>query len=116
MSCGGGNVENSSFQTYSLITLRRNGTDRQVFMQNIGNEEWELDEVSRRLQKRMHRAVDAVTACWRELAEDRAAGEGDGQEGRPEAGPRGPHDLRTAALVVAVRRLARATLERGIWP
>ncbi len=35
-----GNVENWSFQTYSLITLRRNGTDRQVFMQNIGNEVW----------------------------------------------------------------------------
>ncbi len=86
------------------------------WVQNIGNEEWDLDEVSRRLQKRMHRAVDAVTACWRELADDSAAGEGDGQEGRLEAGPKGPHDLRTAALVVAVRRLARATLERGIWP
>ncbi len=35
-----GSVENWSFQTYSLITLRRNGTDRQVFMQNIGNEVW----------------------------------------------------------------------------
>ena len=35
-----GNVENWSFQTYSLITLRRNGTGRQVFMQNIGNEVW----------------------------------------------------------------------------
>ena len=35
-----GNIENWSFQTYSLITLRRNGTGRQVFMQNIGNEVW----------------------------------------------------------------------------
>jgi hypothetical protein len=35
-----GNVENWSFQTYSLITLRRNGTGRQVFMENIGAEVW----------------------------------------------------------------------------
>jgi hypothetical protein len=35
-----GNVENWSFQTYALITLRRNGTDRQVFMENMGNEVW----------------------------------------------------------------------------
>jgi hypothetical protein len=35
-----GNVENWSFQTYALITLRRSGTDRQVFMENIGKEVW----------------------------------------------------------------------------
>jgi hypothetical protein len=35
-----GKVENWSFQTYALITLRRSGTDRQVFMENIGKEVW----------------------------------------------------------------------------
>ena len=35
-----GKVENWSFQTYALITLRRNGTDRQVFMENMGKEVW----------------------------------------------------------------------------
>lgn len=35
-----GNVANWSFQTYSLITLRRNGTGRQVFMDNIGQPVW----------------------------------------------------------------------------
>ena len=35
-----GKVENWSFQTYALITLRRNGTDRQVFLDNIGKEVW----------------------------------------------------------------------------
>ena len=35
-----GKVESWSFQTYSLITLRRNGTDRQVFLDNIGKEVW----------------------------------------------------------------------------
>ena len=33
-----GNVENWSFQTYALITLRRAGNDRQLFMANIGKE------------------------------------------------------------------------------
>src|SRR5262245_16777041 len=35
-----GRVENWSFQAYSPVTLRRNGTDRQVFMENIGKELW----------------------------------------------------------------------------
>jgi hypothetical protein len=33
-----GEVENWSFQTYSLITLRRNGTGRQLFIENMGKE------------------------------------------------------------------------------
>src|SRR5213593_2268250 len=35
-----GKVENWSFQTYALITLRRSGTDRQVFLENMGKEVW----------------------------------------------------------------------------
>lgn len=35
-----GRVETWSFQAYSPVTLRRNGTDRQVFMENIGKEVW----------------------------------------------------------------------------
>jgi hypothetical protein len=33
-----GNVESWSFQTYALITLKRSGSGRQVFMENIGEE------------------------------------------------------------------------------
>jgi hypothetical protein len=36
----GGGVQNWSFQTYALITLRRAGTDRQLFLDNIGKEVW----------------------------------------------------------------------------
>ena len=36
----GGKVENWSFQTYALITLRRNGTERQLFIENMGKEVW----------------------------------------------------------------------------
>ena len=42
-----GRIDNWSFQIYSLITLRRNGTDRQVFMENIGKEVWIRGCVSR---------------------------------------------------------------------
>jgi hypothetical protein len=35
-----GTIANWSFQTYAPITLRRNGTERQVFIENIGKELW----------------------------------------------------------------------------
>ena len=35
-----GKVESWSFQTYALITLRRAGTDRQLFLDNIGKQLW----------------------------------------------------------------------------
>ena len=35
-----GRVETWSFQAYSPVTLRRNGTDRQVFLDNIGKDVW----------------------------------------------------------------------------
>jgi hypothetical protein len=35
-----GRVETWSFQAYSPVTLRRNGTDRQVFLDNIDKEVW----------------------------------------------------------------------------
>src|SRR5437867_1407434 len=35
-----GKAESWSFQTYALITLKRAGIDRQLFMDNIGKEVW----------------------------------------------------------------------------
>jgi hypothetical protein len=35
-----GKAETWSFQTYAPITLRRNGTDRQVFIDNVGKAVW----------------------------------------------------------------------------
>jgi len=35
-----GKVEHWSFQTFALITLRRAGNDRQLFIDNIGKEVW----------------------------------------------------------------------------
>ena len=36
----GGKVESWSFQTYALITLKRAGIERQLFIENIGKEVW----------------------------------------------------------------------------
>jgi len=35
-----GKVNNWSFQTYALITLRRAGTTRELFLDNVGKEVW----------------------------------------------------------------------------
>ncbi len=85
------------------------------WVQNIQNEEWELDDINRRLKHRMVRAVDSAVHCWRQL---RPQTEPDGGEaaGEDATGRARVSDLRTAAVVVAVRRVAKATLQRGIWP
>ena len=85
------------------------------WVQNIQNEEWDLDDINRRLKHRMVRAVDAAVYCWRQLTPHAAAGEAVEEGEGAVAGAR-VCDLRTAALVVAVRRVAKATLQRGIWP
>jgi glutamate dehydrogenase/leucine dehydrogenase len=75
------------------------------WVQNIENEQWELAEVNGKLKTKMRRAVDDVIGRWRALNTDRT----------PEV-DRAPVDLRTAAMVVAIERLATVTLERGFWP
>jgi glutamate dehydrogenase (NAD(P)+) len=76
------------------------------WVQNIRNENWALERVNEELGRKMRVAVDATLDRWRALAGDEA-----GQE-TSTAAP----DWRTAALVVAIERLARVTLQRGIWP
>jgi glutamate dehydrogenase (NAD(P)+) len=69
------------------------------WVQNIENEQWALEVVNEKLAARMERATDAVIDTQQELA---AEGE--------------PIDLRTAAYVLAIRRVADVALSRGIWP
>ena len=69
------------------------------WVQNTQNEQWDLETVNAKLRRRMNQAVDVVVERWRRL-----------QGEMPEA------DLRVAALAVAIERLTRITLERGIWP
>jgi len=78
------------------------------WVQNLENQQWELDEVHRKLETRMVRAVDAVVTRWQSL---RADNEATAAKNRKTT----PLDLRTAALVTAVKRLATIILQRDIW-
>jgi glutamate dehydrogenase (NAD(P)+) len=69
------------------------------WVQNNENEQWDLDGVNLKLRTKMERATDTVINKQAERA-------GTGK----------PIDLRTAALLVAVERVAHVAVERGIWP
>src|SRR5262249_35206026 len=72
------------------------------WVQNNENEQWDLEEVNHKLRTKMERATDAVI-------EKQAQVNRSGHEA-------GPIDLRTAALIVAIDRVAEVALKRGIWP
>lgn len=72
------------------------------WVQNNENEQWDLEDVNRKMRRKMERAVDTVLACQRRL------------NAEPDAPC--PADLRLAAMVTAVERIAEITLKRGIWP
>ena len=78
------------------------------WVQNTENQDWELEEVERKMKARIRRAVEVMVARWRTLNAENAQHEA--------AQTSEPASLRTAALVVAIERIARATLQRGIWP
>jgi glutamate dehydrogenase/leucine dehydrogenase len=75
------------------------------WVQNNENEQWDLDEVNHKLRMRMVRAADAVLDKQANI--NRRAGSGMASE---------KIDLRTAALLVAIERVAQVAQERGIWP
>ncbi|PAP74186.1 Glu/Leu/Phe/Val family dehydrogenase [Rubrivirga marina] len=86
------------------------------WVQNHENEQWDEDTVNAKLLAKMDRATDAVLD-----AQARINGGLDGLERqRAERGlngqPLAPVDLRTAAYVLAVGRVAGVALQRGIWP
>ena len=81
------------------------------WVQNHANEQWDLDVVNGKLKRKMQQATDTVLARHRKLLE---AAESHTDEAG--AGPALKPDLRTTALVVAVERVSKAALGRGIWP
>jgi glutamate dehydrogenase (NAD(P)+) len=72
------------------------------WVQNNENEQWDHEEVNHKLRVKMERAADDVIA--KRVAINRSPGE------------QGPIDLRTAALILAIDRVAEVMLKRGIWP
>lgn len=77
------------------------------WVQNIRMEEWEPEEITAKMKQKLQRATDAVINKHQELLAAAA---------RTVDRPLPPVDLRTAAYVLAVGRVAQTTLERGIWP
>jgi glutamate dehydrogenase (NAD(P)+) len=86
------------------------------WVQNIENEQWDEEEVNAKLLRKMNRSTDSVLA----IREQINGGLEELQARRVELGrgsdPLEPIDLRTAAYVLAVKRVADVTLRRGIWP
>jgi len=76
------------------------------WVQNIENEQWDLATVNASFERKMGAAVDTVVERAKRMVGLSASG-----DGRPSV-----PILRTAALVVAIERVARVALERGIWP
>lgn len=89
------------------------------WVQNIENEQWDLETVNAKLRRKMQQAVDDVVDRWHGLQNLAAtpANFGSGPvEAEGSKSASNPVDLRTAALVVSIERVAHVALERGIWP
>jgi glutamate dehydrogenase/leucine dehydrogenase len=70
------------------------------WVQNIENEHWTERDVNEKLRGKMEAATDAVLQMQLEIRDRRDVSV----------------DLRTAALTLAITRVAKVALERGIWP
>ncbi len=86
------------------------------WVQNNKNEQWELEEVNGKLQVKMTRATEGVIEKQREINDSLDALESQRKQRDPSGDPLVPVELRTAAYVLAIERVSRVTLERGIWP
>jgi glutamate dehydrogenase (NAD(P)+) len=86
------------------------------WVQNNENQQWDEDEVNQKLRAKMERATDTVISKMTEINNPEQT---NGPKKKPETKARsasGRVDLRTAALVVAIERVAHVALSRGIWP
>ena len=83
------------------------------WVQNQANQRWDIDEVNDRLQKRMYEVVDTIFNRWQGfvVGEDMPCDE----EAAKKAIDQKP-DFRCMALSIAIERVAKTTLIRGIWP
>jgi len=76
------------------------------WVQNNQNESWELEVIQNKLKRKMVSAVDRVVERMKARTE---VCEKDCDDLRVV-------DLRTMAHLIAIERVAKVTLERGIWP
>ncbi|UCH40624.1 MAG: Glu/Leu/Phe/Val dehydrogenase [Gammaproteobacteria bacterium] len=74
------------------------------WVQNQINEQWDYDTTTEKMRRKIHEAMDDVFDRWEAFV----VGEETPRNSLP--------DFRTVALVIAIERVAHATLMRGIWP
>jgi glutamate dehydrogenase (NAD(P)+) len=74
------------------------------WVQNQVNEQWDYDTTTEKMRAKIHAAMDTVFNRWQAFV----VGEESTRDHMP--------DFRTIALVIAIERVAHATLLRGIWP
>lgn len=87
------------------------------WVQNSENQDWSLERVNAELRRKMFNTVDAVVERWRAFDDLKDDDEGKNtDEAYPIAMKEVSRDLRTAALVLAIQRVANVTIQRGIWP
>ncbi len=80
------------------------------WVQNLEHQQWDLEEVNDKLRRKMERATDAVI-------DERERINGGLAELESKPGETlSLVSLRTAAFILAIRRVANVALERGIWP
>jgi glutamate dehydrogenase (NAD(P)+) len=85
------------------------------WVQNLENQQWDLEEVNSKLRKKMQRAVNEVIDRWQALREQAPAAVTNSAANAALSAAENI-DLRTAAFVTAIERVAKVALERGIWP
>ena len=86
------------------------------WVQNIENEQWDLDTVNTKLRRKMNAATDAVIETQRQTNAALGQIEVERKVRNLGGGSLEPVGLRTSAYILAVRRVARVTAARGIWP
>jgi glutamate dehydrogenase/leucine dehydrogenase len=86
------------------------------WVQNNEYEQWDEDHVNLRLHVKMERATDAVLAKQKEINGSLDQLQAERKKRGLQGAPLQPVDLRMTAYVLAIERVARVTLERGIWP
>jgi len=86
------------------------------WVQNNDYEQWDEDEVNLKMHVKMERATDAVIDKQREINSSLEKLNAERAKNGRDGGPLVPVDLRMAAYILAISRVAKVTLERGIWP
>ncbi len=86
------------------------------WVQNIENEQWDLDVVNQKLLTKMTRATNAVIDTQSRVNSSLKQIEVERKKAKLPVVKLVPINLRTAAFILAIDRVATVTLERGIWP